>query len=135
MKMGTVLCCILSLLFAQEASACSFALQMRTLVEMDGSGMVPLLLANRNQDLKRMYELFRRTDASLELMRQVLGSHLKGMGAALVQGPELSKEPVEWVHRLLAEKDKYDRWVQQAQPAGCVSVAGGSQDVLESECR
>ena len=87
---------------------------------MDGSGMVPLLLANRNQDLKRMYELFRRTDASLELMRQVLGSHLKGMGAALVQGPELSKEPVEWVHRLLAEKDKYDRWEQQMQPAGCV---------------
>eukprot|EP00891_Asterochloris_glomerata_P001669 jgi/Astpho2/1669/e_gw1.00032.27.1_t len=88
--------------------------QMRTLVEMDGSGMVPLLLADRNQDLKRMYELFRRTDASLELMRQVLGSHLKGMGAALVQGPELSKEPVEWVHRLLAEKDKYDRIISEA---------------------
>ena len=134
MKMGTILCCILGLLLAQEVSACSLALQMRTLVEMDGSGMVPLLLANRNQDLKRMYELFRRTDASLELMRQVLGSHLKGMGAALVQGPELSKEPVEWVHRLLAEKDKYDRWVQQASPAGCVSVAGRAQDVLESEC-
>ena len=112
-KMGIVLRSILELLFASEPSACITSLQMRTLVEMDGSGMVPLLLADRNQDLKRMYELFRRTDASLDLMRQVLGSHLKGMGAAMVQGPELSKEPVEWVHRLLAEKDKYDRWERQ----------------------
>ncbi len=50
MKLGIVLCSILELLFASEPSACITSLQMRTLVEMDGSEMVPLLVAVGQQE-------------------------------------------------------------------------------------
>ena len=42
-------------------------------------------------------------------MRAVLGEHLKRTGRALITDPERTKDPVDFVHRLLHEKDKYDR--------------------------
>ena len=42
-------------------------------------------------------------------MRAVLGEHLKGTGRALITDPERTKDPVDFVLRLLHEKDKYDR--------------------------
>jgi hypothetical protein len=38
-------------------------LQMRALVEMEGSGLVPLLQGDKYQDLARMYSLFRHARA------------------------------------------------------------------------
>ncbi len=37
------------------------------------------------------------------------GAHLRATGKALVEDPERTKDPVDFVQRLLAEKDKYDR--------------------------
>ena len=51
----------------------------------------------------------RRAEGGLDLMRAVLGEHLKGTGRALITDPERTKDPVDFVHRLLHEKDKYDR--------------------------
>jgi hypothetical protein len=48
--------------------------QMRSLVEMDGSGLVPLLQADRFADLGRMYVLFKRVEGGNELLRQVGGA-------------------------------------------------------------
>ena len=39
----------------------------------------------------------------------VQGAHLRATGKALVEDPERTKDPVDFVQRLLAEKDKYDR--------------------------
>ena len=43
--------------------------------------------------------------------RRSQGAHLRVTGKALVEDPERTKDPVDFVQRLLAEKDKYDRCV------------------------
>ena len=83
--------------------------QMRALAEMESSGMVALLEGDKYEDLHRMYMLFKRVDKGLDLMRSMLSEHLKSSGKALIMDPERTKDPVEFVHRLLSEKDKYDR--------------------------
>lgn len=83
--------------------------QMRALVEMDNSGLVVLLEQAQYEDLARMYSLFKRLDEGLNMIRKIMGEHLKTAGSALVQDPESTKDPVDFVHRLLAMKDKYDR--------------------------
>ena len=71
--------------------------------------MVALLQHDKYEDLGRMYSLFRRVDGGMDLMRNVMGSYLRSTGTALVQDPERMKDPVEFVQRLLTEKEKYDR--------------------------
>ena len=85
------------------------ALEMRALVEMDNSGLIVLLEQDQYDDLARMYSLFKRVDDGLNMIRKIMGEHLKTAGSALVQDPESTKDPVDFVHRLLAMKDKDDR--------------------------
>ena len=58
---------------------------MTALVEMENSGLVPLLVGDGYEDLARMYALFRRADGGLDLLRSVMGAHLKKEGSQLVQ--------------------------------------------------
>lgn len=46
-----------------------------------------------------------------DVNRSPQGAHLRVTGKALVEDPERTKDPVDFVQRLLAEKDKYDRCV------------------------
>lgn len=75
--------------------------QMRALVEMEQSGMVPLLAAGKHDDLHRMYSLFRRVPGGADLLKGVLGQHVRESGKALVMDPERTKDPVDFVQRLL----------------------------------
>lgn len=88
--------------------------QMRALVEMENSGLVPMLTGDALEDLGRMYSLFRRAEGGLDLLRSVMGAHLKEQGRQLVQDPERTKDPVEFVQRLLVEKDKYNAIIAQS---------------------
>ncbi|KAK9837407.1 hypothetical protein WJX81_000098 [Elliptochloris bilobata] len=85
--------------------------QMRALAEMENSGLVPLLMADRAEDLARMHTLFARVEGGSELLRASMGAHLRATGKALVEDPERTKDPIDFVQRLLAEKDKYDRLI------------------------
>lgn len=87
---------------------CDCSLQMHGLLEMENSGLVPLLLHDKFEDLGRMYCLYKRVDKGLELMRSLMGSFLRNSGKALMVDPERTKDPVEFVHTLLAERSKYD---------------------------
>lgn len=78
---------------------------------MDNSGLVVLLEQDQYDDLARMYSLFKRLDEGLNMIRTIMGEHLKSAGSALVQDPESTKDPVDFVQRLLAMKDKYDKYV------------------------
>ena len=60
-------------------------LQMRALVEMESSGLVAMLTGDAVEDLGRLYALFRRADGGLDLLRSVMGAHLKERGRQLVQ--------------------------------------------------
>lgn len=63
-------------------------LQMKALVEMEGSGLVPLLADDAYEDLGRMYSLFKRVEDGLPLLKLVMGNHIKEQGKTLVNDPE-----------------------------------------------
>jgi len=84
--------------------------QLKTLVEMPNSGLVAQLKDDKFEDLKRMFNLFKRggVTGGLAAMREAMSEYLREAGKQLVMDPERSKEPVEYVQRLLEAKDKYD---------------------------
>lgn len=88
--------------------------QMKVLVDMENSGLVPMLKNDRYEDLGRMYHLLKRVEGGAALMRSVMSDFAKETGKQLVQDPEKTKEPVEYVQRLLDERDKYDRILVQS---------------------
>ena len=89
---------------------------MRPLVEMENSGLVALLQLDQNDDLQRMHTLFRRVPGGHDLIRTLMGDLLRKTGRQLVEDPERNKDPVDFVQRLLAEKDKFDRWAEPCLP-------------------
>ncbi|MCO5592501.1 hypothetical protein L7F22_046504 [Adiantum nelumboides] len=90
------------------------ASHMNRLVDMENSGLVSMLIDDRYEDLGRMYSLFRRVSGGLGLVRDVMTTHLRDTGRQLVTDPEKLKDPVEFVQRLLDEKDKYDTVITTA---------------------
>lgn len=62
---------------------------VRTIAEMERSGLVAMLDDMRLDDLARMYALFKRISEPLNglaIMRDVLEGHLRSLGRAVVQG-------------------------------------------------
>ena len=61
---------------------------MKSLADMEHSGLVALVRDDKYEDLHRMYTLFKRVDGGLNLVRTMLGEHVKSQGKALVLDPE-----------------------------------------------
>ncbi|XP_068642183.1 cullin-3B-like [Aristolochia californica] len=87
---------------------------MQRLVHMENSGLVNMLIDDKYEDLARMYSLFRRVPDGLSTIRDVMTSHLRETGKQLVTDPERLKDPVDFVQRLLDEKDKHDKIINLA---------------------
>ncbi|CAK9216670.1 unnamed protein product [Sphagnum troendelagicum] len=79
---------------------------------LDPKRLVSMLIDDKYEDLGRMYNLFRRVPTGLQTIRDLMTSHLRDTGRQLVLDPERLKDPVEFVQRLLDEKDKYDKVIQ-----------------------
>lgn len=73
------------------------------------AGLVDMLINDKYEDLSRMYSLFRRVPDGLSTIKGVMTSHLRETGKQLVIDPERLKDPVDFVQRLLDQKDKYDK--------------------------
>ncbi|XP_058777287.1 cullin-3A-like [Vicia villosa] len=82
---------------------------MLRLIHMENSGLVNMLCDDKYEDLGRMYNLFGRVNDGLPNIIEVMISHMRESGKQLVTDPERLKDPVEFVQRLLDEKDKYDK--------------------------
>ena len=80
---------------------------MKTLLEMENSGIVKLLTDDKYSDLSRMYSLLRRIETGLKLMCTMMQDHLKTTGKNLVTDVERQKDPVDFVQKLLDMKDKF----------------------------
>lgn len=87
---------------------------MHRLVQMENSGLVKMIVDDKYEDLGRMYSLFRRVPNGLSLIRDVMTSHIRDTGKELVTDPERLKDPVDFVQRLLDEKDKHDKIISLA---------------------
>uniref|UniRef100_A0A7S2W0A7 Cullin family profile domain-containing protein n=1 Tax=Rhizochromulina marina TaxID=1034831 RepID=A0A7S2W0A7_9STRA len=83
----------------------------KTLVDMENSGCVAMLHHNRIEELKDMYELFSRVPGTLEHLRLCMCEYVKKLGRQLLQDQEKTKEPVDFVRRLLGMRDKYEHIV------------------------
>lgn len=86
------------------------------LVESNDSGFCALLKQSEDKinDLKRMYTLFIRVPATLNLLREALHEHARGAGHTLVNDEAKVKEPVEFLRCLLDLRKKYDTVVRNA---------------------
>ncbi|XP_057948818.1 cullin-3A [Malania oleifera] len=87
---------------------------MQRLVHMENSGLVNMLLDDKYEDLGRTYNLFRRVTNGLLTIREVMICYIRETGRQLVTDPERLRDPVEFVQRLLDEKDKYDKIINLA---------------------
>lgn len=111
---------------------------MRTIVEMENSGVVSMLVNNRIEDLRCMYRLLKRVGGGLKTITDCLSQYLREQGKALVeedeqQQPNIAtaaaaapssslaavpaqppRNPVQYVQSLLELKDRFDRFLQSA---------------------
>ncbi|KAJ4973252.1 hypothetical protein NE237_006426 [Protea cynaroides] len=87
---------------------------MQRLVHMDNLGSVNMLVDDRYEDLGRKYNLFRRVPDGIPTLRDVMTAHTRETGKQLVTDPERLRDPVDFVLRLLDEKDKHDKIISLA---------------------
>jgi len=88
---------------------------MRTIVEMEGSGVVHMLKNNRKEDLACMYKLFGRVTDGHKTIGECVSRYLREEGKALVtQSTDESSQQtnaVTYIQNLLELKDRFDNFL------------------------
>ncbi|KAM1824396.1 hypothetical protein ACFX13_023988 [Malus domestica] len=87
---------------------------MNILVHMESSGLVNMLVDDKYNDLGRMYRLFRMVHNELVTVQDFMTAYIRDTGMQLVSDPEILRDPVDFVQRLLDLKDKYDKFISLA---------------------
>ena len=93
------------------------AKHMRTIAEMEHSGIIAMIEDNKLDDLRRAYELFKRVtspQSGLAVIREIMASHVKARGTQLVNDEGTNSDPVQYVQGLLALRDKYEAVISSA---------------------
>ncbi|CAA3003436.1 cullin-3A-like [Olea europaea subsp. europaea] len=81
---------------------------MLRLLHMKNSGLVKMILDEKNEDLGRMYSLFGRVPNGLSTIRDVMTSHIRNTGEQLITDPEKLKNHVEFVDSLLEKRNNVE---------------------------
>merc|ERR1712223_36887 len=91
---------------------------MKTIVEMEGSGVVHMLKNNRMDDLACMYKLFGRVSDGHKTVGDCVSRYLREEGKALVTPAtdEQSQQPnaVTYIQNLLELKDRFDSFLNNS---------------------
>merc|ERR1719474_2548649 len=91
---------------------------MKTIVEMEGSGVVHMLKNNRMPDLSCMYKLFGRVTEGHKTIGEAVSKYLREEGKALVTQAkdEQSQQTnaVTYIQNLLELKDRFDDFLTQS---------------------
>lgn len=88
---------------------------MKTIVEMENSGVVFMLKASKVDDLACMYKLFCRVEHGLQTIISCVSAYLREQGKGLVTEEEGSKgDAVTFVQSLLELKDRFDSYLHQS---------------------
>jgi len=91
---------------------------MKTIVEMEGSGVVHMLKNTKVEDLGVMYKLFGRVNDGHKTMADCVSRYLREEGKALVtqatgeQGQQTNA--VSYIQNLLELKDRFDNFLQHS---------------------
>ncbi|KFM81912.1 Cullin-3-A, partial [Stegodyphus mimosarum] len=85
---------------------------MKTIVEMENSGVVHMLKNQKTDDLACMYKLFSRVHDGLKTMVECVSSYLREQGKALVTEDDGGKsDALTFVKSLLDLKDRFDHFL------------------------
>ncbi|XP_022258155.1 cullin-3-A-like isoform X2 [Limulus polyphemus] len=88
---------------------------MKTIVEMENSGVVHMLKNQKTEDLGRMYKIFSRVRDGLKTMVDCVSSYLREQGKALVTEEEGGKgDALTFVQSLLDLKDRFDHFLHNS---------------------
>ncbi|CAG2107483.1 unnamed protein product [Medioppia subpectinata] len=88
---------------------------MKTIVEMENSGVVHMLKNQRIDDLCCMYKLFCRVPSGLQAIITCISAYLREQGKALVTEEEATKgDAVAFVQSLLDLKDRFDKFLSES---------------------
>lgn len=87
---------------------------MKTIVEMENSGVVHMLKNQKTEDLACMYKLFSRVADGLKTMADCVSQYLREQGKALVQEEEGGTNAINFVQNLLDLKDRFDHFLHNS---------------------
>ncbi|CAH1781618.1 unnamed protein product [Owenia fusiformis] len=88
---------------------------MKTIVEMENSGVVHMLKNNKTEDLGCMFKLFVRVPSGLKTMCDCISCYLREQGKALVaEEGSGSKNAITFVQSLLDLKDRFDHFLHES---------------------
>ncbi|CRL00700.1 CLUMA_CG013957, isoform A [Clunio marinus] len=87
---------------------------MRTIVEMENSGVVYMLKNTKTDDLACMYKLFSRVSDGVKTISDCVSKYLREQGTALVKEEEGGTNPITFVQNLLDLKDRFDHFLHHS---------------------
>merc|ERR1719210_2619051 len=88
---------------------------MKTIVDMENSGVVHMLKNNKTEDLGCMYKLFIRVPHGLKTMCECISAYLREQGKALVMDEgEVGKNAINFIQSLLDLKDRFDHFLHES---------------------
>lgn len=89
---------------------------MKTIVEMENSGVVHMLKNNKTDDLCCMYKLLVRVPNGLKTMCTCISGYLREQGKALVseEGEGEGTNAITYVQSLLDLKDRFDHFLHES---------------------
>ncbi|BES88572.1 cullin 3 [Nesidiocoris tenuis] len=87
---------------------------MKTIVEMENSGVVHMLMHQKTDDLACMYKLFSRVADGLKTMSECVSLYLREQGKKLVEEQEPSTNAISFVQNLLDLKDRLDHFLHNS---------------------
>ncbi|XP_050426064.1 cullin-3-like [Adelges cooleyi] len=85
---------------------------MKTIVEMENTGVVNMLKNDKNDDLSCMYKLLSRVPGGLKIMSECVSQYLREIGTSLVQEEDASTTNiVNYMQSLLDLKDRFNHFL------------------------
>ncbi|RDD40923.1 Cullin-3-B [Trichoplax sp. H2] len=86
---------------------------MKTVIEMENSGLVSMLRNAKIDDLARMYSMMNRVHGGIELMCDCMGVYLKSQGKALVNDDD-GKTGIAFIQSVIDLKDIYEQFLEKS---------------------
>ncbi|XP_041988846.1 cullin-3 isoform X2 [Aricia agestis] len=87
---------------------------MKTIVEMENSGVVHMLTHTRTQELACLYKLLSRVSEGLRTVADAVSAHLREQGRALVTDTHHNTNAITYVQNLLDLKDRFDHFLHNS---------------------
>lgn len=88
---------------------------MRSIVDMENSGVVHMIKNKKTEDLACIYKLFSRLrDDGLKTLADCVSAYLREQGKILVKEEEAGVNPITFVQNLLDLKDRFDHFLRES---------------------